>query len=41
MCGGVGEVEGGGWGKVVFTVIFMFNPTTVLRLCCGCVVLGL
>ena len=26
-------------GHRVCTVIFMSNPTTVLRLCCGCVVL--
>ena len=25
---------GGGWGGVVCKVIFMSNPTTVLRLCC-------
>ena len=28
------------WVGVVCTVIFVPNPTTVLRLCCGCVVLG-
>ena len=31
------------WGGVggVCTVIFMSNPTTVLRLCCDCIVVGL
>ena len=29
------------WDGGVCTVIFVSNPTTVLRLCCGCVVLGL
>ena len=31
----------GWWGREVCTVIFISNPTTVLRLCCGCVMLSL
>ena len=30
-----------GWGGGVCTVIFMSNPTTVLRLCCVVLSLGL
>ena len=33
MVGGGGGVGSGGWG-VVLKVIFMSNPTIVLRLCC-------